>query len=77
MEQNYEVVNKLVQLYFTSSADVSVVNEDRTRGLMGCLYSLSQIWGSNLNLSIMLWDYFSKKLDDHFTPPSAFEPLPL
>ena len=77
MEQNYEVVNKLVQLYFTSSADVSVVNEDRKRGLMGCLYSLSQIWGSNLNLCIMLWDYFSKKLDDHFTPPSAFEPLPL
>jgi len=77
MEQNYEVVNKLVQLYFTSSADVSVVNEDRSRGLMGCLYSLSQIWGSNLNLCIMLWDYFSKKLDDHFTTPSAFEPLPL
>lgn len=77
MEPNYEVVNKLVQLYFTSSAEISVVNEDRTRGLMGCLYSLSQIWGSNLNLCILLWEYFSKKLDDHFTPTSAFEALPL
>ena len=74
MEPNYDVINKLVQQYFTG-ADGGVT-EERTAGLMGCLYSLSQVWGSNLNLCITLWEQFSRKLDEHFTPPSAFEPFP-
>lgn len=74
MEPNYDVINKLVQLYFTG-ADTTVT-EDRSKGLMGCLYSLSHTWGSNLNLCIILWEYFNKKLDDNFTHSSAFDQLP-
>lgn len=74
MEPSYDVINKLVQLYFSETN--AVVTEDRTKGLMGCLYSLSYVWGSNLNLCIILWEYFNKKLDDNFTHSSAFEQLP-
>ncbi|XP_046635826.1 protein MMS22-like [Daphnia pulicaria] len=75
IESNFDVINKLVQLYLMGTD--AIVNEERTKGLVGCLYSLSQIWGSNLNLCIILWEYFNKKLDDSFTTTSsAFEQLP-
>lgn len=74
MEANYDAVNKMAQLYYTSPE--GAVSEERSKGLMGCLYSLSLIWGSNLNLCILLWEQFSRKLDEHFAPPSTFEPVP-
>lgn len=74
MESNYDVINKLIQLYFNGTD--SMVNEDRTRGLMGCLNSLSHIWGSNLNTCIILWEYFNKKIGENFTQSSAFEIVP-
>lgn len=74
MESSYDVVNKLVQLYFSGTD--AVVTEDRTRGLMGCLFSLSHVWGSNLNLCIILWEYFHKKIDENFSQTSAFEAAP-
>ena len=74
IEGDYDVINKLVQLYLNGTE--TLVTEERTRALMACLYSLSHVWGANLNICITLWEYFHKKLDDHSGQMSSFDALP-
>ena len=73
LEPSYEFFNRIVQSYLNSGEG----NEDRMRGLMGSLYSLTQAWGPNLNLCIMLWEHFSRKLDDQFSSGhGTFDTMP-